>query len=223
MMNRRRAVKDDQKEARRQMILAVAWQQFQETAYHAVTMNSVAEQAGLAKGTVYLYFNTKEELFLALQEQQLQAWFDDIDMRLQAAAERTTTIPTIVDLLSSSLEQRQGLTRLLAILHTILEHNIERDTAIRFKRMLLTHVARTGALLEQCLPFLESGQGAQLLIRIHALVIGLQHLADPAPIVRDVLREHDLQIFNIDFGNEFARTIRALLYGLQHESSRSSS
>ena len=37
---------------------------FLQTNYEAVTIAAVAQESGLAKGTVYLYFKTKEELFL---------------------------------------------------------------------------------------------------------------------------------------------------------------
>jgi AcrR family transcriptional regulator len=220
---RRRAIKDEQKQARRQVLLDVAWELFEATSYQALTINEVAERAGLAKGTVYLYFKTKEELFLSLQEQQLAAWFAEVDVRLQAApdAPEAGPIVQVVDILCETLKQRPGLTRLLAIMHTVLEQNIDFETALHFKQMLLSHVSRTGALLEQRLPFLTPGQGAQILLRVNALAIGLQHMADPAPIVRRVLDEHALEIFAIDFAREFSATLQTLLYGVQYLASRS--
>jgi AcrR family transcriptional regulator len=220
---RRRAVKDEQKQERRQALLDVAWQLFQTSSYLALTMNDVAERAGLAKGTVYLYFKTKEELFLSLQEQQLQVWFDDVNTMLQstAAPALSDAIPQVTGVLCKTLEQRPAFTRLLAIMHSVLEQNIDFETALRFKQMLLTHVSHTGTLLEARLPFLQPGQGAQTLLWIHALAIGLQHLADPAPIVQRVLNEHEMQLFAINFAQEFSATVQALLYGLEYTSSRS--
>lgn len=221
-MLRRRAVKDDQKLERRRALLEIAWELFQTTAYQALTMNEIAERAGLAKGTVYLYFKTKEELFLSLQEEQLAAWFAEVNARLQAPAEPATEpILQVVSIVGETLKQRPGLTRLLAIMHSVLEQNIDFETALRFKQMLFAHVTHTGALLEQRLQFLQPGQGAQVLLRIHALAIGLQHLADPAPIVRRVLDEQAMQLFVIDFAHEFSATLQALLYGIEHLSSRS--
>ena len=42
---------------------------FARTGYHATTMADVAAQAGVSKGTPYLYFDSKEALFLALHEE----------------------------------------------------------------------------------------------------------------------------------------------------------
>jgi TetR/AcrR family transcriptional regulator len=69
--------------------------------------------------------------------------------------------------------------------------------------------------LEQILPFLIPGDGVHLLLRSHALVIGLQHLSNPAPIISEVLQAPDLHIFEIDFAREFSSTLEALLYGLE--------
>jgi AcrR family transcriptional regulator len=218
---RRRAVKEEQKLERRQTLLDVAWELFQTTPYQSITMNEIAERAGLAKGTVYLYFKTKEELFLSLQEQQFEAWFAEVDARLGAAPVQADPILQIVEIFCETLQQRPGLTRLLAIVHSVLEQNIDFETALRFKRMLSGHVIKTGGLLEARLHFLQPGQGAQLLQRIYALAIGLQHLADPAPVVQSVLNEHELHIFLVDFSSEFTAVLQALLYGTEHLPSRS--
>src|SRR4051812_20513013 len=78
------AMHEEQKEERRQDILTTAWQLFQTTSYEAVTIARVAEFVGLAKGTIFLYFKTKEALFLALLEQQLGSWFTSVHAGLLA-------------------------------------------------------------------------------------------------------------------------------------------
>ena len=55
--------------ARRGQIIAAARACFARAGYHATTMADVAAQAGVSKGTPYLYFDSKETLFLALHEE----------------------------------------------------------------------------------------------------------------------------------------------------------
>lgn len=55
--------------ARRDQIIAAALACFARAGYHATTMADVAAQAGVSKGTPYLYFDSKEALFIALHEQ----------------------------------------------------------------------------------------------------------------------------------------------------------
>lgn len=212
MINQRRAIKDEDKQLRRLAILDIAWRLFQDTSYQTITMSQVAERAGLAKGTIYLYFKTKEELFLALQDEQLRAWFDAVDAQLEAVPGECS-IPQVAGMICGALEERPALIRLLAILHTVLEQNIDFDTALQFKQMLLERIGRTGTLLERRLPFLSPGQGMRLLLRAQALVIGLQHLADPAPMARRVMKEPGMQVFAVDFAHEFLATFTVLLLG----------
>jgi AcrR family transcriptional regulator len=216
---RRRAVRDGQKETRRLAIVETGWQLFQKQMYEELTMLDVAKALGLVKGTVYLYFRSKEELFLAITEQQLEGWFAEVDAHL-AAIEDSATIENVVEVICDALERRPGLTRLLAILHTILEQNIELETARRFKYMLKEHFEQTGALLEDCLPFLSAGAGPHVLLQSHALVIGLWHLSDPSAVIRELLQEPDLRLFEIAFAPEFSQALSALLYGLEQRAKK---
>jgi AcrR family transcriptional regulator len=55
--------------ARREQIIAAGLACFARSGYHATTMADVASQAGVSKGTPYLYFESKQALFVALAEQ----------------------------------------------------------------------------------------------------------------------------------------------------------
>lgn len=55
----------DPKAERIQGILAAALEEFIEQGFAAARLDSIAERAGVAKGTLYLYFDSKETLFEA--------------------------------------------------------------------------------------------------------------------------------------------------------------
>ena len=48
------------------------------------TMTEVADRAGIVKGTVYLYFATKEDLLAAISERMLGEYLDGIDRALES-------------------------------------------------------------------------------------------------------------------------------------------
>lgn len=56
----------DEQAAKRERILAAALKLFAHEAYQAVTMDRVAVAAGVAKGTLYLYFPSKDALYLGV-------------------------------------------------------------------------------------------------------------------------------------------------------------
>jgi len=51
---------------RRQQILSAAMNCFLAKGYHRATMDDIVAESGLSKGTLYWYFKSKKELFLAL-------------------------------------------------------------------------------------------------------------------------------------------------------------
>ncbi len=65
---RRRAVSDDQKLERRQAITDAAKRVFSEKGFHETTIAAVAADAGMSYGTIYWYFDSKEDLFHAVIE-----------------------------------------------------------------------------------------------------------------------------------------------------------
>ncbi len=67
-MQKDRARTDEAKEARRLAFLTAALDEFFERGFAAARMDDIAARAGFSKGTIYLYFDSKEALFTALVE-----------------------------------------------------------------------------------------------------------------------------------------------------------
>src|SRR5216684_8168380 len=59
-------VDEQMREATRQRILHEAAREFARLGFDQANINVIAEQAGIGKGTIYLYFENKRELFLAM-------------------------------------------------------------------------------------------------------------------------------------------------------------
>ena len=60
------ATRQAKSEARREAILAAALDEFSTSGFEATRLDDVARRAGIAKGTIYLYFRDKESLFQEL-------------------------------------------------------------------------------------------------------------------------------------------------------------
>ena len=79
---RARAMSDEAKERRREVILAAAKRVFAKKGYHATTMGDVAKAARISYGSVYWYFDSKDALFHALMDDQELALRNHIDAAL---------------------------------------------------------------------------------------------------------------------------------------------
>lgn len=75
---RRRAVSNEDKSQRRDQIMAAAKEVFARKGFHATTIADIAKRAGLAYGSVYWYFDSKDELFHALMAAEEGALRDHV-------------------------------------------------------------------------------------------------------------------------------------------------
>jgi AcrR family transcriptional regulator len=73
---------------RQEEILAAAFKVFAAHGYEATRMDEVARQAGIAKGTIYLYFRDKEQLFRAVVRSLVQKRFDAIAGSFEGTGEQ---------------------------------------------------------------------------------------------------------------------------------------
>jgi AcrR family transcriptional regulator len=72
------------KDARASEILEAALACFAEKGFAATRMDDIAERARITKGTIYLYFQSKEELFKSLARQSIGAQIDMVTAYVNA-------------------------------------------------------------------------------------------------------------------------------------------
>jgi len=102
--------------AKRQQILEGAQNVFLRMGFDAASMNDITREAGVSKGTIYVYFNSKEDLFVALCEHY-----------------RLTTFSQMVDKIDKGFSNREELAEFGVTLATL----ITSSTAIRAQRIIL--------------------------------------------------------------------------------------
>jgi AcrR family transcriptional regulator len=101
--------KEQVREERRQQILDAALEVFSRTGYHVTNVSDVAAQAGVSQGTIYWYFDSKDELFQAA----LLSAFGDVGEEAIGALAGCDTASEKVRMLADSMvglaEQAEGL------------------------------------------------------------------------------------------------------------------
>ena len=207
-----RARTDEDKDERRRELLDAALALFVESSFPQVKMADVAKRARLSKGTVFVYFPTKESLFLALTDRELGAWADALHAELsEAGVSGSAQVATLV---AQSLSSRKSLVRLMPLMTNILEHNVADAQIVELKLALLERILRVGAAFEARLPGLAAGGGARLVVRIYALVVGLQVVSELGPAAERALNARpELALLRLDFAAELESALADLLRG----------
>ncbi|HWQ07837.1 MAG TPA: TetR family transcriptional regulator [Holophaga sp.] len=187
-----RARQPHQKAARREAILSAALDLLAEIPFSDISMNLVAERAGLVKGTLYLYFATREALFLDVLRGQLHAWLWDLESGLEGLP-RTGRAAAAAALIAESLASRPRLRGLMAALPVLLGRELPESAALAFRNELQARTEAMGSRLERALGSLAPGQGAHLFFQVQAMAAGLQVLSERSPQGADP--EQELQAF----------------------------
>lgn len=76
-------------------ILDAAYELFGSGGFYETKMSEVAEHAGIAKGTVYLYFKSKEDLFTAVTRRDCESFMHQLEQKLQRCASLTEKLAVI--------------------------------------------------------------------------------------------------------------------------------
>lgn len=190
-------------EERSAEILEAALHLFSDKGFHETTVDDIAQGAGVAKGTVYLYFPSKEHILLALKRQFLKG------LEARCAEVISDTIEALDR--GERPEYKQVINELF---DSIIEYNVERREAVE----VVVRQTPGPDLVEQSLE-LESDylQLMATAFRV-ATEYGLIHTSDPemmAYLVNTALRDNIVTCLCYESPADLGRLVAAakeLLY-----------
>src|SRR5438309_9607886 len=81
-----RSLKEKQRQEREALILKAAEEILSEKGYHETSMDEIAARVGVAKGTVYLHFPSKEDLVVAIFARDMQQFLQAVEVAIEGAA-----------------------------------------------------------------------------------------------------------------------------------------
>jgi AcrR family transcriptional regulator len=207
----RKGVRNEQdREAKAAGIVRAARAVVGKRGYAGASVQEIADTAGVAKGTVFLYFSSKETLGLAVLRQVLSEWWEDVDSRLKQL-ERPGSPSTVAAAVRRSLDGGDELFSWLGMLADVLEVNADPGTVIRFRQELLDGARRLGLQMEAVLPFLKRGEGLEVGLTLHAMMIGIHQIT--AGRMSGAMPTPELAPFRVDAAGAVGRTLRIQLEG----------
>lgn len=175
----RRAFASEDKRARREAILEAARVLFVAGDGSLPSAARIADAAGLAKGTVYLYFRTKEEIFAALLLAGWSAVMAEVGRAFGGdQGGRDDKVAAFLAAYAAHLDAHPELMRLDALGYGVLEQNMGADALHAFKITLTSRLTEAGTIADTALG-LPGGRGFRLLMRTYALTRGLWQTTQP--------------------------------------------
>ena len=209
----RRARSAEQKALRRQAVLEAAETYFLEVGYEAFSMTQLAKKTGIVKGTLYLYFKTREELFLTLYEQSLIRWSQ---VFIRSLSDSMTSKAYAQALYNTALADGTFLPLLIRLEHVI-EHNVAIPRLIESKRMFIRQVEVVAEPTSTSLKLSEE-QAKEVVKTMGVLLIGATR-ADQGPSLDNEELPEDVQDVIASFSSEplFVKNAVRIIEGIRRE------
>ena len=116
---------------RREEIVNACEKLYQTMNFKEITLKEIGNETSFSRPAIYNYFQTKEEIFLALFELEYKRWNEDLEKILEENDSLTRT--QIAEKIARSLEKREQLLKLLSMNNYDMEANSRLELLTTFK------------------------------------------------------------------------------------------
>ncbi len=202
----KRASTSESKEYRKQTILDAATTLFFENPGALPTVSEISKSCGIAKGTVYIYFSTKEQIFLTIIEGLFTEFIENTKGFVIKSQSSDNPVKSIINDLCIYFSENRIMLYLTGMNNSIIEQNIEIEAAYEHKKIIQNLLLDLGAVMGDTLGH-DKTLCAKLLIRTYAIILGTWQMCNPPKKVHQVLQKEGAQFLLSDFETELRETL----------------
>ena len=157
--------------ARKEEIIRACASLYETMNFKDITIKEIGAATSFTRTSIYNYFQTKEEIFLALLQQEYEKWIVDLDKI--AETHETMTNDALAQELAQSLERRALLLKLMTMNHYDMEENSRIERLVEFKTAYGNSIRALERLLEKFCPQIEPANRQQFLYAFLPFVYGV--------------------------------------------------
>ena len=142
--------------ARREEIINACQRLYQTLSFKEITLKEIGAETSFSRPTIYNYFQTKEEIFLALYEREYDLWNAELEAIL--TENELLSKAELAEKLARSLEKREQLLKLLAMNNYDMEANSRPELLASFKRAYGKSLENVDRILQKFCPELDAAR-----------------------------------------------------------------
>ena len=141
--------------ARREEIINACEHLYETMSFKEVTIKEIGQATTFTRTSIYNYFQTKEEIFLALIEREFTRWNDALEAALKQAT--VFSRETLAELFADTLSERMLMLKILSMNMFEIEAHSRLECLVAFKRAFARSFDLVDALLKKSQPVLDDG------------------------------------------------------------------
>ena len=210
-----RARRPEQKQQRREDILAAAGELALADGVRGVSLAGIAARAGIDKSALLRYFETREQIFLELTAREWPSWVQALHDGLDGTAPGSAGAADLVaGVVAGSFADRPLFCDLLAHTPLNLERNVSPEAVRRYKLISLAAVGEAADVVHRVLPDLTEQECREFISAIASLAGSLWQIANPVPALAALFAaDPALALACVDLAPRLRRTAEVLLAG----------
>ena len=161
---------------RREEIVSACEQLYQTMSFKDITLKEISTVTSFSRPTIYNYFQTKEEIFLALFEREYDKWNADLEEILNS--EKDYDGRELAEQIAKSLERREQLLKLLSMNNYDMESNSREELLVSFKRAYGKSLENFRMILNKYCPELSKTEVKQIMYVFFPFMFGIYPYAE---------------------------------------------
>lgn len=133
--------------ARKEEIIAACELLYQTKGFKEITIQDIARETSFTRTSIYNYFETKEEIFMALLQKEYERWVKELDDVIEN--NESMDREGLAKALALSLEHRALLLKLMSMNHYDMEENSRLERLVEFKESYGASLRAVDRLLQK--------------------------------------------------------------------------
>ena len=201
--------------SRREEIVAACRKLYQTMSYREITIKEIAEETSFTRPSIYNYFETKEEIFLALFQKEYEAFSEELDQL--CFSEETLSPDELASALAHALENRPMLLKLLSMNLYDMEDNSRLERLTEFKTAYRESVFELDRCLRKFCPAFSEQTRISFLFAFLPFVFGLYPYTVATDKQKAAMERAGIEYSPVSTYELAFTGIRTLLRGLREE------
>lgn len=157
--------------ARKNEIIAACKKLYENMSFKEITIKEIGSATSFSRTAIYNYFQTKEEIFLALLQQEYEYWNDEISAAL--GEKKSMSRAEFAELLADTLSKRELMLKLLSMNLYDIEENSSVEKLVEFKKVYKTTMQLVSECVSRCIPEISQDECIRFLYAFFPFVYGI--------------------------------------------------
>lgn len=124
-------ISEELAQVKREEIVNACASLYETMSFKDITIKEIGELTPFKRAAIYNYFQTKEEIFLALLQREYELWTEELDEVI--SEHEAMSVDELAKMFAHSLEKRERLLKLMSMNHFDMEANSRLDRLTEFK------------------------------------------------------------------------------------------